>query len=105
MLRLPLATASTKRACPSRGKVSQVDRPLRIAHARSVARGAMACEQIAASLHLLRRILRVLRCGARAEKREAEAHRHDNIHVSGSRLAHSGIRANVVTDPPVGMRS
>src|SRR6516162_10737526 len=100
MLRLPLATASTKRACPSRGKVRRST-----AHCGLRILGCtIARKQIGALLDLFRREFRraLLSCCVHAEERETEARGHKSVR---DRLCHSGISANVVTEPPAGMRS
>lgn len=69
-------------------KGPQIERPLRIAHARAMAGRAMAREQRRALLDLLRRDpgVIVLGRGARADQREAEACGCNHFHVvAGSR--------------------
>src|SRR5215471_9089978 len=67
-------------------KSTQVDCPLRITHARAVARCTIAREQIGALLDLLRGEFRraLLSCGAYAEERQAEARGHKSVHAAVS---------------------
>src|SRR5712691_3836166 len=83
-------------------KFSQIDRPLRLGHARTVAGLAPDFVKLRALPDLLRRErLPVLRRGARARKREADA---EESHLLRPPLS-TGINANVHTEPPAGTLS
>ena len=77
-------------------KSTQVDCPLRITHARAMARRTIAREQIGTLLDLLRREFRraLLSCGGQAEERQAEAGGHKSVH------APEFIRASARTSSP-----